>query len=220
MRFSLNQKNNILEWAKANGLKFDMEKHDMVKAYNDATKDYADIEISDTELLEASTQADDDVAFIDLKMLIRKNPGKIKFKALELVRYTEIIGNREVERCASGLISIEYIYQSYYSDVSENVPSVFFKLPRDKYTYVLDRVKRRAYLVYLVSEVEQLVHEMEEQTKRSYQRYCELINRDDAEKQKVYDAKEAYSRFWSEVCEASYDAHNYHKNSVALKTLV
>lgn len=221
MRFSLNQKNIILEWAKANGLKIDMEKHDMIKAYNDVTNDYTDIEISDSELLEASTQADDDLAFMDLKMLISKNPGKIKFKALELVRYTEIIGEREVERLASGSIIIEHIYQSYYSDVSENIiPTSFFNLPRSKYTYVLDRVKRKAYLVYLVSEIEKLVHKMEEQTKRSYQKYCELVNRDDAEKQKVYDAKEAYNRFWSEVCEASSDAHDYNKNSVALKTLV
>lgn len=220
MRFSLNQRNNILEWAKANGLKFDMEKHDMIKAYNDVTKDYTDIEISDSELLEASTQADDDLALIDLKMLISKNPGKIKFKVLELVRYEEIIGEREIDRLVSGLVMIEHIYQSYYSDVDRDIPSAFFKLPKSKYTYVLDRVKRKAYLVYLVSEVEKLVHEMEEQTKRSYQKYCELINRNDAEKQKVYDAKEAYSLFWSEVCEASSDAHDYNKSSVALKTLI
>lgn len=221
MRFSLNQKNIILEWAKANGLKIDMEKHDMIKAYNDVTNDYTDIEISNSELLEASTQADDDLAFMDLKMLISKNPGKIKFKALELVRYTEIIGEREVERLASGLISIEHIYQSYYSDVSGNIiPTSFFKLPRSKYTYVLDRVKRKAYLVYLVSEVEKLVHEMEEQAKRTSQKYCELINSDDIEKQKVNDAKEAYSRFWSEVSETGSDVHELTKNIIALKNSI
>lgn len=219
MRFSLNQKNIILEWAKANGLKIDMEKHDMVKAYNDVTNDYTDIEISDSELLEASTQADDDIAFMDLKMLISKNPGKIKFKALELVRYVERIGEREVGITVSGLPIIEHIYQSYYSDVSRDIPRSFYNLPRSKYTYVLDRAQRKVYLVYIVSEVEKLVHEIEEQNKKSYRKYCELINRDDIEKQKVDDAKEAYSRFWSEVSETGSDVHESTKNIIALKKL-
>lgn len=229
MKFLLNQKNNILEWAKTNGLKFDLKEHDAVKAYHSAVNDYVDVKLFEGETLEALTQEDDAISYIDLKMIIKNNPHNIKFKTVELLCYQKVVGEKvvkEINRDFSGKeckqTLIEYTYEHYYdTNDKDKSASVFLReAPKSAYTYVLDRINRKAYLVYLVSEVEKLAQKKELLSERKYQEYCKLLEKDAEEKAKVLHAQESYKKYNRDVYERQSEAHNYYVDAIQLKNML